>query len=61
MKVRKYCFKTMVAKINGTKVPMRFDIDAAMIDVWSLEASDWVWSDEATQQYYEQAKRINLI
>lgn len=48
-----YCFRTMVATHpDGTKVPMRVDAEAGMIDVWSNEANDWIWSTHATKCFF---------
>lgn len=51
-----FCFKTMIATINNVRAPMRVDTEAGMIDVWSFEAGDWVWSDTATEAFKSLSK-----
>ena len=46
-----YCFKTMIATIGGIRRPMRIDTEGRMVDVWSHEEKEWIWSDEATAQF----------
>jgi hypothetical protein len=50
-----YCFKTMIATIGGIRRPMRIasvgGAEGRMVDVWSHEEKEWIWSDEATAQF----------
>lgn len=50
-----YDFKQMKVKDNkdGTILPMRIDNEGGMIDVWSLEAGEFIWSDDATEAFKE--------
>lgn len=45
-----YDFKKMIRKDNQTNKtqPMRLDQQGGMVDVWSEEANEWIWNDEAT-------------
>lgn len=46
-----YDFTTMTVSNSGQTLPMRVDTEGGMIDVWSKEANNWIWSDEATEVF----------
>lgn len=58
IKANQYDFITMKAIVFGRIRPMRIDNEASMIDIWHDEESEWIWSDEATDNFLKRRGKL---
>ena len=55
---KKYDFKTMKAVLDGKTRPMRIDNEASMIDIWYDEQGEWIWSEDATDEFFKRRGKM---